>query len=554
MKTSRPSPRARPRTRGRCSASLLALTLALACTGRDAPTEDEALALSSAPDEDPSAPPPRVEAAPTRDVDVEEDSSEWFVVHEPAAFPEPSALASITALDLAFAEEDRIARLDSGADDCARVDLSQLADRMPALERLRISGCAEAARVALESAGAGLRELELANLTLGTATLVRLAGMPGLRALTLTRVRLEPTADAIPLRGLSNVERMTLRELERDTALSMLLQRAPRLREANIIGAWAGHRAMESLAEAKRLERLTLVDTRVGNFSLNKLKGLERLSSVEWRGATFNNNSPLYLRELPVTSFTCACPGLGDAGLASLRRVQSLARLELPESAITGAGLASLEVMPALAEVIITGRDIGPEGFAALAAQPALARLELVSERFADPTLKHLGELVNLRWLALDCPEFDDRGAAQLAGLARLEHLDLGGTAISDRGLAFVEDMHALEVLRLHHTRVTNRGLAHLAGLRSLRVLELDHTDVVDAGVAHLAGLEQLRELRLDDTLITDAALPHIAALPRLQQLNLANTVVTRQGVRALESLPALTAVNLSGTRAAADE
>ena len=28
----------------------------------------------------------------------------------------------------------------------------------------------------------------------------------------------------------------------------------------------------------------------------------EQLARIEWRGTTFNNNSPLYLRELPVSS------------------------------------------------------------------------------------------------------------------------------------------------------------------------------------------------------------------------------------------------------------
>lgn len=469
-------------------------------------------------------------------------------------------LSQVTQLDLAFSATDRLERL-AGTDDarsyeqaCAGLDLAQLAGRAPRVTQLRVSGCQGAVHVGLGSF-AGVESLELADLTLDGVTMGRVASLPRLGALTLTRVK--AGSEPVAVLGRLAIDRLVLRELDVDSPLAGVARQAPQLREAALEGAWAGHDAMLAIGEAAKLRTIRLIDTRVGNFSLHQLKPLLELNSITWQGPTFNDHSPLYVRDLPIASFTCACPGLGDAGLKVLGRQLGLRELVLPQSRISGAGLAQLGKLERLAVVRIARRDPGPEGLAALARLPALQELALslpAPATLLDPTLAPLGEIASLRRLVLDIPALDDRAAPQLATLTQLEHLDLGGTQISDVGLKALAGLTALTELKLHHTRVTNRGLANLAGLARLELLELDHTDLVDDGVAHLAGLAALRVLRLDKTLITDAALPHLAGMTRLEQLNLADTVVTSKGVAALRQLPALRAVNLARTRAAAGE
>ncbi len=461
----------------------------------------------------------------------------------------------VTELDLAFSPTDRLERRASVDDDrdyehaCAGLDLVGLASRAPQLRSLRLSGCQTAAHVGL-GAFQALESLALADLQLDGVTMGRIASLPRLRTLTLTRV--QAGSEPVAVLGRLAIESLVLRELDNDSPLAAIASQAPQLQTLALEGAWAGHDAMLAIDKATQLREIRLVDTRIGNFSLHQLKPLLALRTIVWQGSGFNDHSPLYVRELPIESFTCACPGLGDAGLKVIGRQLQLRTLELPQSRISGAGLVHLAKLDKLARVTIGRRDPGPEGLAALAALPALTDLTLDLPAVADPTLAPLGQMLGLRRLRLAIPGLDDRAAPQLATLVQLEQLDLGDTQISDLGLKALAGLVNLRELKLHHTRVTNRGLANLAGLTKLEQLELDHTDLVDAGVAHLKGLHELRVLRLDKTLITDAALPSLLAMDRLEQLNLADTVVTAEGVAVLRGLPALRAVNLARTRAEA--
>jgi hypothetical protein len=431
---------------------------------------------------------------------------------------------------------------------CDNLDLHDLAERAPRLVMLRISGCQGAVHAGLSAFGGRLRELELVDLELDAVTVARLSQLHGLESLTLTRVHAEP--DALnPLGRKISPTRLILRELADDSPVSELVRILPNVREVRVVGPWVAHNTMIRIGKARRLERLAVIDTNIQNFSLHEIKRLDHLRELEWSGMGFNNQTPVYLRDLPLDSLTCNCPRLGDTGLHHLYLLPGLRKLSLERSDVSSAGLAELAVLSHLRDLTIRYLDLDAEAFAALSQLP-LERLILGPGKLLDPNAAGLGALVRLRELEIDLEGFGDAAAKQLATLVVLERLGLGGSEISDEGLVHFAALTRLRRLELHHTRVTKHGLAYLRDLRDLEVLELDHTDVVDEGVAHLAGLDSLRELRLDHTLITDAALPYLLGLEQLERLNLADTVVTARGVLQLQQLPRLEAVHLDGTRA----
>ncbi|HEY8377338.1 MAG TPA: hypothetical protein VIK91_12670, partial [Nannocystis sp.] len=314
---------------------------------RPAPTEVPAAAPAPVVVEPPPPPPPeRLAVLHPRELDGFE-------------------LGSLVALDLALSPVDRRERAGQGRDDldearaCAELDLHRLAARAPALVSLRISGCQEAVHAGL-GAFAGLEELELADLVFDGLVMGRIAGLPRLRALTLTRV----TPGAEPVTALSRMvlESLTLRELGDDSPLAGLIDTVAGLKALTLEGPWAGHEAMLHVADATTLEEVRLLDTRAGNFSLHQLKPLAGLSRLVLRGSAFNDYSPLYVRDLPIAEFTCDCPSLGDKGLRALGRQAGLRRLVLPQSRITGAGLEGLAKLDRLETIEIRGRDLGPEG------------------------------------------------------------------------------------------------------------------------------------------------------------------------------------------------
>jgi hypothetical protein len=433
---------------------------------------------------------------------------------------------------------------------CAGLDLHDIAARAPKLSSLRISGCQAAVHAGLSAFGERLRELELVDLELDAVTIARLSQLHGLERLTLTRVHAEP--DALkPLGRKISPQTVVLRELGKRSPVTELFGILPDIREIRVIGPWADHDTMIQVGKAKRLERLAVLDTEIGNYSLHQIKPLSQLHRLEWSGPGFNDTSPVFMKDLPIDELVCDCPRFGDRGLHHLYLFEGLRILELERSAISSAGLIELGAVQKLEALTLRYVDLDSDAFTALAQLPALARLVIGPGQLLDPKASGLGDLFALRELIVELDGFGDAAAPQLATLVALEHLDLGNTGISDEGLEHLAPLTQLRRLELHHTRVTKHGLAHLAGMTALEVLELDHTDVVDEGVAHLSVLSSLRELRLDRTLITDAALVHVAKLSKLERLNLADTVVTRKGLAALEPLAQLEAVNLAGTRAA---
>lgn len=433
---------------------------------------------------------------------------------------------------------------------CAGLDLYDVAKRAPRLISLRISGCQAAVHAGLSAFGGQLRELELVDLELDAVTVARLSQLHGLETLILTRVHAEP--DALkPLGRKISPRSVTLRELGKESPVAELFGILRDIREIRLVGPWATHTTMIHVGKAKKLERLAVIDTEIGNYSLHQIKPLDQLRRIEWSGPGFNDTTPVFIKELPIEELVCNCPRFGDRGLHHLYLFETLRVLELERSSVTSAGLVNLVPLQKLEQLTLRYVDLDGEGFAALGQLPMLAKLVLGPAKLLEPTAVGLGLLIALRELVIELDGFGDAAAPQLATLVELEHLDLGETAISDEGLQHLAPLTKLTRLELHHTRVTKHGLAHLAGMTSLAVLELDHTDVVDEGVAHLAELTSLRELRLDHTLITDAALPHLVKLERLERLNLAGTVVTRQGVAVLQGLANLRAVNLADTRAA---
>lgn len=525
------------------------LSMLIACRDRSAkaePSTDESAEAQPRADADASH--ITSATAPARDR-VEDASPSVLRIHHSDDLSSAD-FAAVEELDLALSVVDQLGHLAERETEtaCDRLDLRRIATAAPRLRSLRISGCADALASGLGDFSARLETLTLVDVSLDAGAIAELGRLEGLASLTLIRV--EPQTDVFrPLARLA-LTRLELHELGRDSELAALLELWPRsLRGVVLAGGWAGHKAMTSLSKAEALETLELRDTRVGNFSLNQIKPLHRLRQVSFRGDTFNDNSPLYFRELPVERFECACPRLGDGGLRSLRHSAGIRHLELHQSQVTGPGLGILSTLKHLRSVVIHDRDIGSEGLAALTELSELESLEL-SGTLAHTRLDQLGELTKLRRLVLDYREIDDRVAPQLAKLVNLEHLGLGGTGVSDEALSALEGLSALRVLLLDRTRVTNRGLAHVGKLELLEILALDHTDVVDAGIAHLAGLRNLQELTLDHTLVTDAAIDHLMGMKRLERLGLGGTVVTADGVAKLARLPNLRAVNLAGTRA----
>jgi internalin A len=137
---------------------------------------------------------------------------------------------------------------------------------------------------------------------------------------------------------------------------------------------------------------------------------------------------------------------LSDADLEVLKELKQLAEL-----AIDG---ASADVLKARSRGAITDA-----GLANLRGMNDLKRLDIRNTRVTDAGLCHLKGLTTLESLLLMNMEITGPGLENLAGLHQLEFLSLWGTDVSDSGLDHLKGLSQLKRLDLERTKVTAAGV-----------------------------------------------------------------------------------------------
>jgi hypothetical protein len=174
-------------------------------------------------------------------------------------------------------------------------------------------------------------------------------------------------------------------------------------------------------------------------------------------------------------------------------------------------------------------------GMAHLRHLTGLRKLQVTTRRASGASVANLAGLTRLGTLRLYGIPVADDGLDALAGMIELHELDIDSTRITDAGLArHIARLPALESLGLHSPRITDAGVTGLPNLARLRVLRLGGTRVTDDVLARLSGLRRLRELDLSGTLVTDAGLTHLLELTDLERLTVRRTAITRAGLAKL--------------------
>lgn len=160
-----------------------------------------------------------------------------------------------------------------------------------------------------------------------------------------------------------------------------------------------------------------------------------------------------------------------DSGLAPLRGLIHLDFLSLDGNpGIKGPGLANIRELRQLRRLNIENTKLDDADLIPVARLTSLTYMNLFYTPITDVGLGHLGNTVNLEALYTS------------GGMTRLERLDLGGTRVAD--LSPIRGLSRIGMLMLSRTSVTDSGLAHLVGLTKSREIGLSRTAVTDAGIA----------------------------------------------------------------------
>ena len=246
-----------------------------------------------------------------------------------------------------------------------------------------------------------------------------------------------------------------------------------------------------------------------------------------------------HLRELVLQE----CPGVSDAGLKEIAKVETLESLELLHIKITDDGLAALAGLKKLRSLSLMRTSITGNGLAALAGLP-LEKLSISGAALTADGLKNILKLKGLKELEIRAQKIGPTDLPDLKLLGELRKLNIVSTPTNDETIKQLTGLPKLEEVVLDVAALTNVGLKTLAGNRQLSTIRITESKVTDAGLAALTGLTKLKTLIVGKG-VTDAGLAHLAQIKTLEHFDASSSVVTGTGLEHLHAHPGLKTVDL---------
>jgi F-box and leucine-rich repeat protein 14 len=342
-------------------------------------------------------------------------------------------------------------------------------------------------------------------------------------------------------------------------------------------------RALSAEVASKRIPGLMLAREQVNDANAAALAGCVSLQGLTILHSTISDKGLAQVTGLGgLKSLRLAnCEQVHGKGLAILRDMQGLVRLDLERSAVGNDGMAHIGGATELAELNLEGTDAASPGLAGLKGLAKLKRFSLASTSVGDSGMASVAALTALEELNLDSTTVSDAGVAQLGSLinlkdlivsatpvkgttlsafrgSSLERLTLSGSRADDAGLSQAAMLARVSRLNLRAcVSVTDAGLSHVKKLAALRELDLGGCKrISDAGMVHVGTMQNLLKLALDSCpALTDAGLAHLKGMSDLRALNLeADVRLTNAGIAQLAPLVNLEELWLGGCENVSDE
>jgi len=258
-----------------------------------------------------------------------------------------------------------------------------------------------------------------------------------------------------------------------------------------------------------------------------KLKSLRYLILQAVRDPRFDRNLAYIsdLTELEEIDFKDSI--IGDAGLAQLRNMKKLKKLDLFSNPSTGRitdqGIAHLKSLTALQEVRLPSQCLTETGIVHLAEMDSLRKVNVWSNHLTNKDIAQLVKMKSLEDLDLSCPNITDAGLAELCRSSSLKSLSIGRCKVTDAGLTNVANLKSLEYLSVSNVPINGAGLAALKQCPSLRGISLSSVELQSNAITHVTAIPSLEKLRLYyiGTQITDESLNQFSTLTNLKTLSI---------------------------------
>ena len=299
----------------------------------------------------------------------------------------------------------------------------------------------------------GLTNLEYLGLEGAQVTdagLVYLKKMLKLKSLRLYGTRVTERG-FVHLEGLQNLENLQVLFGVTETGL-MHLSKLPSLKSITVNGDSLGEEGLALLLKFESLEHVYIDNTDKMDAIVKEIVNLHGL------------------KELTIDT------GLTDEGLIELKNMQSLQKLTIGPSKITGSGISALAQLPSLNTLTLHQANLASEDdWMALGKLSALQSLSLryLRSEVTDAHIAHLTGLQSLRELSIDAIVFKDREA-------------FVSMNVTDKGLHYISKLKSLEQLNLRGAKITDEGLQQLSKIHGLNWISLQGCNVPEQSLQRL--------------------------------------------------------------------
>jgi hypothetical protein len=296
-----------------------------------------------------------------------------------------------------------------------------------------------------------------------------------------------------------------------DAGGSVVRDPQARVTEVNLRGTWVSDTDLRRLNELPDLTVLDLSLTHITDQGMQEIKGLPNVTDLNLYFAEYVTDEGLSaikdwkkLRRLNLRGTK-----IGDTALEHISGIKALESLNVSATLMTDVGLERLTMLPNLRELSMGGNELGDAGLQALRQMPHLTFLDLsgrqgtdknvwtiaMSEAGLDAVLT-LRELRELRFgcvsigVGIEGAKFGEisllsvtpKWVERMRALSRLEKLRLQGcNRISDESVKALMAMPALHEVDLQGTAVTAEGAAAIRAARPGAVVYIGPWDAKSA-------------------------------------------------------------------------
>jgi hypothetical protein len=225
--------------------------------------------------------------------------------------------------------------------------------------------------------------------------------------------------------------------------LDELLMHLPKIKSLNLANSKLSDAGLKNL-DGKFLEKLVIYNTNVTDTGLSYFKKFRNLKLLNISGRNLgDSNSDIRLT---------------NKGYIHLATLTNLEDLSISEQNINNQTLVYLKDLP-LKSLSIYDSSISDDGLNNIAAIHSLKKLRIVKCNIGDKGVNKLSNLKELEEIDLTYTQISDESLKYLDQLKSLKTIHLFSTNISDLGLSYLKNVPNLNYINLQHTNVTKSGV-----------------------------------------------------------------------------------------------